>query len=323
MTSDEPIGVPAGLTAVAGRGEPWASWIAGLPRLASEVLAEWELTIDGRLPGTDRTGFAAGATALVMPVRDTAGARLVLKLTLVEDDNAGEIEALKAWRGLGAVRLERADPHRGALLLERLGPSDLNAVDAVEACDLVGRLYPRLHLPASPRLPRLSDFVTRWLDDLAALGRDVPAPPRFVQQALNAGRALASERGVTSAIVHGDLHYDNVLAGRREPWCVIDPKGFAGDPAYEPAPMLWNRWDELAATREVGNALRGRFYALVDASGLDELRCRDWVVVRSMIGVAWEVLDARAAGRPLSEAQHEWITRLVTTAKAMQAVGAP
>jgi len=47
MTSDEPIGVPAGLTAVAGRGEPWASWIAGLPRLASEVLAEWEA-----MPGT-------------------------------------------------------------------------------------------------------------------------------------------------------------------------------------------------------------------------------------------------------------------------------
>ncbi len=313
----EPVRIPDALAAAGERGEPWASWIDGLPRTVSEVLAEWELTLD-RLPGV---GFASGATALVLPVRDSSGVALVLKLTLIEDDNVGEIEALKAWRGLGAVRLERADPHRGALLLERLGPGDLNAVDALDACEIVGRLYRRLHLPASPRLPRLAGFVTRWLDDLAALGRDVPAPPRFVQQALSAGRALASDREMTSAIVHGDLHYDNVLAGRREPWLAIDPKGFAGDPAYEPAPMLWNRWDELAATGDLGGALRDRFYALVDASGLDELRCRDWVVVRSMIGVSWEVLDARAAGRALSAGQREWITRLVTTAKAMQAVG--
>ena len=313
----EPVRIPDALAAAGERGEPWASWLDALPRLASEVLAEWELTLD-RLPGA---GFASGATALVLPVRDSSGLALVLKLTLIEDDNVGEIEALKAWRGLGAVRLERADPHRGALLLERLGPGDLNAVDALDACEIVGRLYRRLHLPASPRLPRLAGFVTRWLDDLAALGRDVPAPPRFVQQALSAGRALASDREMTSAIVHGDLHYDNVLAGRREPWLAIDPKGFAGDPAYEPAPMLWNRWDELAATGDLGGALRDRFYALVDASGLDELRCRDWVVVRSMIGVSWEVLDARAAGRALSAGQREWITRLVTAAKAMQAVG--
>ena len=120
--------------------------------------------------------------------------------------------------------------------------------------------------------------------------------------------------------MHGDLHFGNVLAGRREPWLVIDPKGFAGDPCYEPAPMLWNRWDELAASGDIGAALRERFYALVDAAGLDERRCRDWVVVRSMIGVSWEVADARALGRPLTTAQRDWITRLVTTAKAMQAV---
>lgn len=295
----------------ADRGPAWASWADGLPALASELLAEWELSPDGEP--------MSGATSIVLPVRDASGARLALKLTHLEPDNAGEIEALKAWRGQGAARLERADPHRGALLLERLHTTDLTSLDPLDACAIVGRLYPRLHVPAGPRLPRLNAFVTPWLDDLAALGRDVPAPPRFVQQALGAGRALASDRS-SNAVVHGDLHFGNVLAGRREPWLVIDPKGFAGDPCYEPAPMLWNRWDELAASGDIGAALRERFYALVDAAGLDERRCRDWVVVRSMIGVSWEVADARALGRPLTTAQRDWITRLVTTAKAMQAV---
>jgi streptomycin 6-kinase len=299
-------------TTFGDRGPTWASWADSLPALASDLLGDWNLTPDG-----DPT---SGATAVVLPVRDETGTRGVLKLSFVEPDNAGEIEALKAWRGQGAVRLERADPHRGALLLERLGPADLTTRDPLDACDIVGRLYRRLHLPAGPRLPDLNSFVNRWLDDLAALGRDVPAPPRFVQQALSTGRALASDRA-TRAIVHGDLHYGNVLAGRREPWLVIDPKGFNGDPCYELAPMLWNRWGQLATSGDVGAALRERFYALTDASGLDERRCRDWVVVRSMIGVAWEVADARAAGHPLTTARRDWITRLVTTAKAMQAVG--
>ena len=113
----------------------------------------------------------------------------------------------------------------------------------------------------------------------------------------------------------------NVLAGRREPWFVIDPKGFAGDPCYEPAPMLWNRWDEVLASGDAGGTIRERFYTLVDAADYDERRCRDWVVVRSMINVAWEVEDARRAGRPLDARQRDWITRSVTVAKAMQAVG--
>ncbi|MHB1836702.1 MAG: aminoglycoside phosphotransferase family protein [Solirubrobacteraceae bacterium] len=32
-----------------------------------------------------------------------------------------------------------------------------------------------------------------------------------------------------------DLHAENVLCSQREPWLVIDPKPYVGDPAYEPA----------------------------------------------------------------------------------------
>ena len=63
--------------------------------------------------------------------------------------------------------------------------------------------------------------------------------------------------------MHGDLHYENVLAGEREPWLVIDPKPMSGDPHYEPAPMLWNRMEELAG--DVRGGLRRRFHTIVDA----------------------------------------------------------
>ncbi|MGW4483521.1 aminoglycoside phosphotransferase family protein [Amycolatopsis sp. NPDC004368] len=44
--------------------------------------------------------------------------------------------------------------------------------------------------------------------------------------------------------VNEDLHYENVLAGQREPWLVIDPKPIAGDLEYGVFSLLWNRFDE-------------------------------------------------------------------------------
>ncbi|MBI4899332.1 MAG: phosphotransferase, partial [Actinobacteria bacterium] len=160
-------------------------------------------------------------------------------------------------------------------------------------------------------LTDLRTLVAGWLDDVRALPHDA-VPARFVEQALAAApRLLADE---PRAVVHGDLHFENVLRGERWPWLVIDPKGFAGDPAYELAPMLWNRWAELGD--DPGTGIRERFLALVDASGLDERRCRDWVVVRAVVNVAWE--HVAMAGRPLSDGQREWVTQSITTAKAMQ-----
>ena len=99
-----------------------------------------------------------------------------------------------------------------------------------------------------------------------------------------------------------------MLAADREPWLVIDPKPMSGDPHYEPAPMLWNRWD--GASRATCGRLRRRFHTLVDAAGLDEDRARDWVVVRMVHNMSWAVID----GDP----DEEYLTMCVTIIKAVQ-----
>ena len=160
--------------------------------------------------------------------------------------------ALRAWAGEGAVRLLRADPRRGRLLLERAEPGhDLHEVADREACEVIAGLYPRLHGPALPQLDRLSAHAARWAD---AAGRAAAAadqvPRRFVDQAIApAPDPSPTTRRPTSALLHTDLHYANVLAAEREPWLVIDPKPLSGDPAYEVAPVLWNRWDEAVGRR--------------------------------------------------------------------------
>ena len=299
-------GLPAAVSAMAQRGPDWARWVDGLPALQRGVVEEWALRPDGTP--------TSGHVSLVLPVRSSAGRPAVLKLGFPDEESEHEHLALQHWRGAGTVQLLRADPRRGALLLERLHDESLSEVGDLEACETVAAAYARLHRPPLPQLRRLSALLDRWQQQLAAVPRRAPVPHRLVQQAAGIARDFAADPATDSALLHGDLHYDNVLAGDREPWLVIDPKPLAGDPHYEPAPMLWNRWDEVVASGDVRDAVRRRFHTLVDAAGLDEDRARDWAVLRVVLNAVWEVRDA-SAGRPVDE---RLVTVNVSVAKAVQ-----
>ena len=304
--------LPADLSAQAALGPDWASWLDRLPRLLRDLLEEWELRRDG-----DEVWH--GYCSAVLPVRTITGGAAVLKVSFDGDEESvHEALALQTWAGRGAVRLLRADPRRRVLLLERLTRRDLHDLPVLDACAEVARLYGALHVPAPPQLVPVNDFMSRWLDDLAAAGPDLPLPRRMVAQALSLGRDLVADPGSTGRIVHGDLHYANVLEDTDGTWVAIDPKAMSGDPHYEPAPMLWNRWEDYAAAHDLRTALRSRFHTLVDDAGLDEDRARDWVVVRMVVNAHWAVQDAARAGRGLDAEDRDWVSRCITIAKAVQ-----
>jgi streptomycin 6-kinase len=306
------IAIPPGLEEQRALGPSWGDWLDRLPRWTSEVLAEWQLS-------RDRDVAWHGCCSLVLPVRTQSGRPAVLKLTYDGDDESlHEGLALQHWAGRGAIEMYRADPGRRALLLERVHREDLTTVDDDEACKVVARLYRRLHVPAPGRLRTVTSYYERWLDDLARLSRDAPLPRRYVEQALSLGRDLVTDSGSTGVVVHGDLHHENVLAADREPWLVIDPKAMSGEPAYELEPMLFNNWDFVVGTGDVRGAVRRRFFTLVDVAELDEDRARAWAIVRLIVNASWAVADAQRVDRPLDEEDREWITRMVTLAKAIQ-----
>ena len=306
-----PFEVPAGLLASGDRDEGWQPWLDALPRLVRDVVEEWELTYDG----APRHGFCA----LVVPVRTTGGRPAMLKLSWPHDEEEHEHVALETLRGNGMVRLYRADPRRHVMLLERLhADEDLRCLPVDEACGVVAGLYRRIHVPAPPQLRPLTGYVDRWAVGLSKLARDAPIPRRLVEQAIALSRDFVADPASVGTMIHGDLHYENVLVGDREPWLVIDPKPMSGDPHYEVAPILWNRWEEAVASGDVREEVRRRFFLLVDAAELDEDRARDWVVVREVDNALWTVQDAERARRRLDAEDREWITRCVTIAKAVQ-----
>jgi streptomycin 6-kinase len=77
-----------------------------------------------------------------------------------------------------------------------------------------------------------------------------------------------------AVLVATDLHAGNVLRAQREPWLVIDPKPFVGDPAYDATQHLLNCEDRLSAD-PLGTMER---YAGLLGLGTDRVGC--WLFAR-------------------------------------------
>ncbi len=310
-TDRTPPVIPPALIARRHDGPEWADWLDRLPTIAAGVRDEWHLTQVGPV--------WHGACSWVAPVVTVDGESAVLKLALPDEESEHEHFALQRWQGRGAVRLLRADPHRRAMLLERLDRTDLTDAWDEEACEIVGALLAQLHVPPVPQLRDQSSYVVPWLDALARDLRDLPMPRRMAEQAVSLGRDLVAES--PTAVVHGDLHFANVLRGARDgvvQWLAIDPKPSNGDPHSECEPMLRNRFDEYGVVGSVRDGIRRRFHTLVDTAGLDEDRARDWVVVRSIVNAHWTARAAAGAARKLTAAERDHVTRCITLAKAVQ-----
>jgi streptomycin 6-kinase len=289
------IDVPAALVA-SYRGKEDA-WLAGLPAHAAAMLERWELRRDGRALN--------GVAGLVLPVIRPDGTPAVLKLQPVNEENAGIVPALRAWRGDGIVRLLDHDPDTGALLLERLQADRplTGLADADAAVGILAGLLARLvAVPAPPEVRRLADIGAAMV---AQVPDALPALPdagdrRLVQTCAAVTADLLGEPG--DRLLHWDLHYNNILAGHREPWLAIDPVPLAGDPGFELLPALDNRWDDAVATGDPARAVLRRLDRLTEVLGLDRQRAAGWTLARVLQNTLWSVEDGATAVDPVQAA---------------------
>jgi streptomycin 6-kinase len=263
---------PAFAARIARReGAPGRAWLDSLPELVRRFCREWSLTLDGPA----RYGYVG----LVLPVSRDDAAAAVLKLSWLDEETFDEPVALSTWDGDGAVLLLEYDP-AGVMLLERLDAKrTLDGQPIGFAVETAAKLLRRLSVPA-PRLHRtMRADAARWVERLPAtweqLGR--PLPRATLETAVDLCRKLGPAAG--SSLVNEDLHYQNVLAGTREPWLSIDPKPITGDVEFGVIPLLWNRIDE--------STIDERFSAIVTVGELDGELAREWTLVRAVVNFLW------------------------------------
>lgn len=271
--------IPELLARTAKQQPDVARWLAGLPAVVDGLARRWSLRVDAPFePG--------GACSWTAP----AGDGLVLKVgfPFASGEQRDEALALRAWDGNGAVRVHvsHADAAVHALLLERCVPGTRlrDALPEPERDIVIAGLLRRLWIPVEPGTFRpLADMCDEWADRFWT-DYEQAAPAQRIDPGLaRAGIALFRELPRTAddtVLLCTDLHSENVLASGREPWLVIDPKPYAGDPAYDLLQHMLSCADRLA---DDPGALADRMAHLTGA-GPDRVRL--WLFARAVLDSA-------------------------------------
>ena len=269
------------------------TWIDGLPELVAGLEREWSIAV-GR-------AFEDATEAFVAESSLDDGTPAVLKLIVPCSDGAArnEITVLRLANGKGCARLLREDVARGALLLERLGPSlhDLGIPIGqrheilCSAAELLWRPAPGCDLPTGADKGKwLGDFIMKTWE---ALGR--PCSERTVDYALacaaNRVDAHDDERAV---VVHGDVHQWNALQSDVG-FKLVDPDGLLAEAEYDMGILMREDPRELLA----GDAFdRARW--LAHRCRLDATAIWEWgVVERVSTGLLCTQICLQPVGREM------------------------
>ncbi|MFF3906365.1 aminoglycoside phosphotransferase family protein [Streptomyces sp. NPDC001848] len=289
-------------TTVEREGEPGAAWLAELPEIVDELLRRWGCGLDGEV--------MHGGVGIIVPVRREDGATAVVKVSFPHPGNVHEPDAFVAWGGRGAVQLHERYDERLAMLLERVHTSTLAEVDDNdEVVTVAGRISRRLAVPAPPGLPRLREQADAWEEqlrkDAAELDHDVPR--HVVDAAVETARDLG--RAQPEVLIHGDLHARNILRGDREPWLAVDPKGYAGDPAYDGGTLLKSRALALLQAGDLRQAVHRVLDIFAEAAEVDHTRVRRWAQFHAVQAAFWGRRHGFRMAR--SGPRRDWLTEFV------------
>ena len=180
------------------------------------------------------------------------------------------LDEKRALEHFGEVKVLGYDD--GRLILERIQPgtslADLADDDLALAhlCDVATRLHAR----------GMPDGSWRTVEDW---GRAFDQHPEF-ERAAEMYAALAASQ-TKRCLLHGDLHYHNVLLDQHRGWLAIDPKGVIGEPAYEFGAIL--RQETVRQSRRID--------VICDRLGLERRRLIEWGYVQAMLAAVWCMED--------------------------------
>ncbi len=283
------VSVPKQLAAACSNHPNRVTWLERLSDLIHNLAGRWSLTI-----GTPFDGDEVSC-AWVAPVMRANGSSAVLKLGMPHMEAEHELHGLRFWDGDPTVRLLAYDECLNTMLLERCEPGTvLRALPETEQdlviCRLLRRLWRR---PSTPHPFRpLSAMIAQWSDEVLAKRAQWP-DAGLVREALALFEQLPRTAPV-QVLLATDLHAGNVLQARREPWLVIDPKPFVGDPAYDATQHLYNCQGRLRSSPD--RIIR----RVVDLLEVDHERVRLWMFARAAVDSSDGSEDSMALAQALA-----------------------
>lgn len=262
--------IPGGLAASCCKSAERRAWLDRLPDVLGKLELEWSLSVSEPFDSEEVS------CSYVAPAVRADGTPAVLKISMPHMEGNHEIQGLRFWCGDPTVRLLTADDDLGAMLLERCEPGTvLREVPEHEQDGVISGLLHRLwREPTKPHPFRpLSRLTAYWSEETLAQAEHWP-DRGLVREGLRLFEELPRS-APTQVLLATDLHAGNVLRAEREPWLVIDPKPFVGDPSYDATQHLFNCHARLRSDPY------GTIRSFADLLGVSHERLRLWAFARA------------------------------------------
>ena len=270
-------------------GEGGSIWLERLPDIIGQCESRWSLEV--------RPPFEELSYNYVAPARRCDGEEVVLKAGVPRSELTREMEALRFYDGQGIVRLLEADPDLGAMLLERVIPGGMLAELCPEEDDRATHIAAEVMRQLWRPLPDGHPFkkIEDWFEGLERLrlefdGGSGPFPAALVETAEMLYAELRCSNG-EPVLLHGDLHHFNILSASRQRWLAIDPKGVAGEAAYDVGALLRNPLPSLYQWTDMDRILQRRIDILAEALDLERRRILGWGVAQTVLSAWWSYED--------------------------------
>ncbi|HEX5401731.1 MAG TPA: aminoglycoside phosphotransferase family protein [Pseudonocardiaceae bacterium] len=253
-------------------GPSVTAWAAGLPDLVGRLAERWRLTVG--------EPFGSGASSVAIRVTTATGGAAVLKLSPDLPFAAEQVAVLRQFAASGRVPDVLADDAElGAVLLSEIRPgTPAHELPIPPTPAAYARLLTALHSVDRPPPGVLPRDARQWIDEFMhrAMGR--LAEPAigahlyrsdFERALREVDRLLATPSA--TVLLHGDLHFGNVLDGGERGLMAIDPKACLGDPCFDAVDYVTG-----GAGRPAPDGVHQRLTELATEADLDPDRLLAW-----------------------------------------------
>jgi streptomycin 6-kinase len=282
------MSLKAGSGALLTRPDVVRDTLAGLTRAAER----WRITLEEPYAEVHPGNLVYRCTLL-----DGRPAVIKTEPDRGDDEFFTGLDALLFYAGRGMVRVLEAARDDRVVLMERVVPGETLWHAPIDlALEAIASVMRKLCAapPTGHSFPDVRAYLRAWPEHLRRYGGPGPIDADLFE----IGERLFIELCDSSAspvLLHGDLHYGNVLSSEHDGWLAIDPKGVLGEPCYEVGDLFRNRVDELHDTADPVMAMRRRVEMLADLTGFDRERIRLWSLAQAVLSEIWSTEERRAS----------------------------
>ena len=266
-------------------GDSGEKWLRVLPQIIAELSEKWEIRVENPFKNLSYN-FAA-------PCIFSGGGEAVLKIALPLNNPEifNEAAYLMIQNGKGAVKVLNFDAGNRAMLLEKLNPGkhlkEIFAEDKQSAVEIAADLIKKLCREHSTD----AEFVLleTWFGTFFKSAENTEFPQNYLRQTQEIFYKFSDSS--PKFLLHGDLHHENILSTKREPFLAIDPKGIIGEIGFETSAFLNNHMNWLAGDLRLHEKI---VKAIAHFSESIEIKPRDlyeWAFAQMVLSIWWTFED--------------------------------